>query len=240
MNRKMIAALLSAGLTTANVYAADPALTTEDQKFSYAVGIQIIQSMVRQGVTLDTTAFKLAADDVIAGKEPRLTPDEMNAAMEAQGKAAQARSEARAKTALEAGKAFLEENKSKPGVQTLPSGIQYTVTTEGSGKSPTLEDSVTVHYAGRLTDGREFDSSYRRNEPFTLTPSSVIKGWQEVLPLMKEGAKWTVYIPSELAYGPSGAGGSIGPNEVLVFDIELISVNASTPPATPAEPTPAK
>lgn len=218
--------LLAAALLPVTALAADPALETDTQQFSYAVGMQVVQNIVRQGVAVDAEAFRLAVEDVIAGREPRLTPEEMNAALEKQANAAQARAQERGVKALEAGRAFLEANKGKEGVTVLPSGIQYRVLAAGSGKSPTLEDTVSVHYAGRLIDGTEFDSSIKRGEPFTLKPGAVIKGWQEVLPLMQEGAKWTVWIPSELAYGPAGAGGAIGPNEVLVFDIELLEVKA--------------
>ena len=127
---------------------------------------------------------------------------------------------------LEAGQAFLEANKKKEGVVTLPSGLQYKIITEGTGKQPKSTDTVVAHYRGTLINGTEFDSSYKRNEPATFPVAGVIKGWQEVLPLMKEGAKWQVYIPAELAYGPRGAGDIIGPNEVLVFDIELLSVKS--------------
>lgn len=219
-------ALLGAALLPLSTLAAEPALTTDAQRFSYAVGTQVVQNIVRQGVEVDAEAFRLAVEDVVAGREPRLTPDEMNAAMEKQATAAQARAQERGTKALEAGRAYLEANKAKEGVTVLPSGIQYRVEKSGSGKSPTVDDTVSVHYAGRLIDGTEFDSSYKRSEPFTLKPSAVIKGWQEVLPLMKEGDKWTVWIPSELAYGPAGAGGAIGPNEVLIFEIELLEVKA--------------
>jgi len=108
----------------------------------------------------------------------------------------------------------------------LPSGLQYKVITEGKGKQPKSTDTVVAHYRGTLTNGTEFDSSYKRNEPATFPVAGVIKGWQEALPLMKEGAKWQVYIPAELGYGPRGAGAIIGPNEVLIFDIELVSVKS--------------
>ena len=127
---------------------------------------------------------------------------------------------------LEAGQAFLEANKKKEGVIALPSGLQYKVITEGKGKQPKSTDTVVAHYRGTLTNGTEFDSSYKRNEPATFPVAGVIKGWQEALPLMKEGAKWQVYIPAELGYGPRGAGAIIGPNEVLIFDIELVSVKS--------------
>jgi FKBP-type peptidyl-prolyl cis-trans isomerase FklB len=136
--------------------------------------------------------------------------------------------EVQGKKNLEAGQAFLEANKKKEGVVTLPSGLQYKVLTEGKGKQPKSSDSVIAHYRGTLINGTEFDSSYKRNEPATFPVQGVVKGWQEALPLMKEGAKWQIYIPADLAYGPRGAGQAIGPNETLIFDIELISVKDST------------
>lgn len=124
-----------------------------------------------------------------------------------------------------AGEKFLEENKSKDGVITLESGLQYKVLEEGSGKQPAATDSVTVHYRGSLIDGREFDSSYGRGQPATFPVNGVIAGWVEALQLMKEGGKWTLYIPSELGYGERGAPGAIPGNCALVFDVELITVN---------------
>lgn len=119
---------------------------------------------------------------------------------------------------------FLMENKSKEGVQTLPSGLQYKIINDGTGRTPTLADTVSTHYRGTLLDGTEFDSSYKRNAPAEFPVSRVIKGWTEALQLMKEGAKWILYVPPNLAYGERGAGGLIGPNETLVFEIELLQV----------------
>jgi len=123
----------------------------------------------------------------------------------------------------QAGK-FLMENKTKEGVQTLPSGLQYKVIKDGTGRTPTLVDTVSTHYRGTLLDGREFDSSYKRNAPAEFPVSRVIKGWTEALQLMKEGAKWILYVPPNLAYGERGAGDLIGPNETLIFEIELLEV----------------
>ncbi|MCK9418960.1 MAG: FKBP-type peptidyl-prolyl cis-trans isomerase [Nitrospirae bacterium] len=123
------------------------------------------------------------------------------------------------------GEAFLEKNKTREGVKTLPSGLQYKVITEGKGKSPRERDTVTVHYRGTLIDGKEFDSSYKRGQPETFHMDGMITGWAEALQLMKEGSKWQLVIPSDLAYGEAGSDtGSIGPNAVLIFEIELISV----------------
>ena len=122
------------------------------------------------------------------------------------------------------GEAFLAENKKKEGVKTLPSGLQYKVITEGAGAIPKGSEKVTTHYRGTLIDGTEFDSSYSRNEPTSFGVLEVIKGWQEALQLMKTGSKWQLYVPSNLAYGETGAGKKIGPNATLIFDIELISI----------------
>ena len=125
---------------------------------------------------------------------------------------------------LARGKAFLEENAKKEGVKTLPSGLQYRVIQEGSGATPGATDTVTVNYRGTLIDGTEFDSSYSRGKPATFRADRVIRGWTEALQMMKEGAKWELFIPPDLAYGERGAGGKIGPNSTLVFEVELVSV----------------
>ena len=124
-----------------------------------------------------------------------------------------------------AGEEFLAANKVKEGIVTTESGLQYRVINEGSGPKPTETDNVTVHYKGTLIDGEEFDSSYKRNQPATFPVNGVIKGWTEALQLMSKGSKWELFIPSEIAYGPNGAGGAIGPNEVLIFEVELIDIN---------------
>ena len=129
-----------------------------------------------------------------------------------------------AQVGREKGEAFLAENAKKEGVKTLPSGLQYKVVKEGAGKQPSKSDTVSVHYKGTLIDGREFDSSYKRGEPAEFPVSGVIKGWTEILQLMKEGAKYQVFIPWQLAYGERGAGDLIGPHETLVFDVELLKV----------------
>jgi len=129
-----------------------------------------------------------------------------------------------AQSAAEKGEAFLKENSTKEGVKTTASGLQYKITKEGEGKSPKATDTVLVHYKGTLLDGKEFDSSYKRNEPIEFPLSGVIPGWTEGLQLVKEGGKATLYIPGKLAYGPRGAGGLIGPNETLIFEVELLKV----------------
>jgi FKBP-type peptidyl-prolyl cis-trans isomerase len=129
-----------------------------------------------------------------------------------------------ADTPAQKGEAFLKENATKEGVKTLPSGLQYKELKAGTGKSPKATDTVVTHYRGRLLDGTEFDSSYKRNEPAEFPVNRVIPGWTEALQLMKEGAKWELYIPSKLAYGQRGAGADIGPNETLIFEVELLKI----------------
>lgn len=129
-----------------------------------------------------------------------------------------------AQSPLEKGEAFLRENAGKPGVQSTASGLQYEVLTPGAGRSPKATDTVLVHYRGTLLDGAEFDSSYRRNSPIEFPLNQVIAGWTEGVQLMQEGAKYRFFIPSNLAYGRRGAGGAIGPDETLIFEVELLKV----------------
>lgn len=225
MKNSVVFGLLALSLSL-NAWGKEPAsnLKTDKQKFSYTAGYQIGQNLKRQNLELDSKAFSQGAQDAITDAKPKLNPEQMQAAVQAQQKKDMEKQTAQAQKNLEAGQTFLEENKKKEGVKILPSGLQYKIITEGKGKQPTAEDTVVAHYRGTLVNGTEFDSSYKRNEPATFPVQGVIKGWQEALPLMKEGAKWQVFIPADLGYGPRGAGGAIGPNEVLIFDIELLSV----------------
>jgi len=197
---------------------------TDKQKFSYTVGYQMGQNLKRQNLDLDPKIAAQGMRDVLTDAKPKMTPDDMHAAVQGYQKKEQEKLESAAKKNLETSQAFLEANKKKEGVVTLPSGLQYKIVTEGNGKQPKSSDTVIAHYRGTLINGTEFDSSYKRNEPATFPVEGVIKGWQEVLPLMKEGSKWQVYIPPDLAYGARGAGNAIGPNEALIFDIELLSI----------------
>ena len=210
-------------LHTTAVSAAKP--STEQEKFSYAMGFQIGQGFKRDGLEIDTNTMSQAIKDVIGNKEPQLSIAEMRAAMEGAQKKLLAIRAAKGEKAKVDGAAYLAANKKKKDVITRDSGLQYKVISMGKGKQPTANSTITAHYRGTLIDGREFDSSYRRNEPATFNVSQVIQGWKEVLPLMHEGDKWQVVIPAELAYGEHGQGSTIGPNETLVFDIELIKVN---------------
>ncbi len=207
-------------------YAKEPAtaLKTDKQKFSYTVGFQLGQNLMRQKLELDPKIVAQGIQHALTGAVPKMSQEEMHASIMAYQKKEQEKVAALAKKNLDASHAYLEANKKKPGVVTLPDGLQYKVITKGTGKQPKMTDTVVAHYRGTLIDGTEFDSSYKRNHPATFPVNGVIKGWQEVLPLMKEGAKWQVYIPPELAYGEHGAGNAIGPNQTLIFDIELLSV----------------
>lgn len=200
-------------------------LDTDRKKLSYAIGVQVAQSLRRQEVDLDARAFSLAIEDSIAGREPRIPREEFQALLEKQRATMLKAQQEKSKKNLEVSKTFLAANRNKEGVKELPSGLQYRVVKGGAGDQPKSTDTVSVHYRGTLIDGREFDSSTRTGQPAVFQVNSVIKGWQEALPLMKTGAKWQLFIPPELGYGERGAGGAIGPNETLIFDIDLIAVN---------------
>lgn len=208
-----------------NVFAADAKPKSEKEIFSYAIGFQIGQGFKRDGIDVDTSAMSQAIQDVMNDKAPSVSLDEMRIAMENAQKKLIALRQAEAEKAKSAGTKFLADNGKKDGVVTRESGLQYKVISSGKGKQAKPEGSITAHYEGSLIDGTVFDSSYRRGEPATFNVNQVIKGWQEVIPLMREGDKWKVYIPSDMAYGERGQGPVIGPNETLIFDIELVKVN---------------
>jgi len=213
------------GIMLTQVQAADVVLDDDKKKFSYTLGYQIAQNLAKQGALLDADAAAKAVHDAFSGKAPVLSVEEMKAVVaRIQEQAIKKRDEI-GKKSLATGKKFLEENASKEGVKTLDSGLQYKVLIEGNGEIPKADSTVVAHYEGRLINGNVFDSSIKRGSPATFPVNGVIKGWQETLKLMPTGSKWQVYIPSDLAYGEKGAGGSIGPNETLIFDIELISIN---------------
>jgi len=183
-----------------------------------------------QGVDLNPDLLVKGVQDAMSGNKPHMSPQEMNKTLVDLKKKIVAEEQRQKKEAagknLQEGKAFLAENAKKKDVKTLPSGLQYKVIQEGTGASPKATDSVTVHYKGTLIDGTEFDSSYKRGKPATFRVDGVIAGWTEALQLMKPGAKWQLFIPSELAYGERGAGSRIGPDSTLIFEVELISVQA--------------
>jgi len=173
----------------------------------------------------------LGLKDVFAGQQPKLTMEEMQQVMMTFQKNMQEKQQAQVKAVADAnakeGKEFLAANKKKDGVKTLPSGLQYKVLQSGKGDSPKVTDTVVTHYRGSLINGQVFDSSYQRGEPATFPVNGVIKGWTEALQKMKVGDKWQLFIPADLAYGEHGAGQLIGPNAVLIFEIELLEIKKS-------------
>ena len=222
MKRYLLAA--SIGLASTATLAAGTSLETGPEKFSYAIGTNFAQSMIRQGAPLDADAIYMAIKDALAGTKPRLSAEAMTAALKSEAQKAGEHKKTMAADNLRKGREFMDKNKAKKGVTTLTNGIQYEVLRDGTGPQPTAASMVKVHYVGTLTDGNEFDSSRRRGEPATFGVDSVIPGWREVLPLMRVGSRWLVTIPPDLAYGPNGAGAAIGPNETLVFEIELLDI----------------
>jgi FKBP-type peptidyl-prolyl cis-trans isomerase FklB len=199
-------------------------LKNQKEKTSYIIGMDIGNNLKKQSIDVDPNILAKGVKDALAGGKPLLTEQEIRETMTAFQKEMMAKQEVVAKKNKEQGDAFLAENKKKEGVKTLPSGLQYKVIKAGTGKKPKLSETVMAHYRGTLIDGTEFDSSYKRGQPATFQVSGVIPGWTEALQLMEEGAKWRLFIPSNLAYGERGAGGVIGPNATLVFEIELISI----------------
>ena len=224
MKRTLMVMACTMGLVGA-VQAAELKLEDDAKKLSYTLGFQIAQNLARQGMSLDAEAASRAVHDVFSGAKPLLSVEEMQAVVQRVQKTAVEKRNAMASTNQKAGDAFLTENKGKDGVKTTASGLQYKVVRAGTGKSPVATDEVEVHYEGRLINGKVFDSSIQRGKSISFGVNKVIKGWTEALQLMKEGARWQVYIPSKLAYGEKGAGGAIGPNETLIFDVELIKIN---------------
>ena len=206
-------------------------LKNDKAKESYSVGYQFGQNLKKMEADLDAEVLAAAIRDGLSGKESRLSDEEMRAALtnlrEKTVAAMQASMKEQAQKNLTEGEKFLAENKTKEGVKTTDSGLQYKVLEEGEGPSPKAGDTVTVHYRGTLVDGTEFDSSYQRGEPATFPLKGVIPGWTEALQLMKKGSKWVLFIPSDLAYGERGAGNRIPPNSTLIFEVELISFQES-------------
>lgn len=217
-------------------------LTTEKDKISYAIGMNIGTQMRRQTLDLDPKLVEKGLDDVLAGRPTALTLDEAKAALTtAETEFRQKQQERMAALAAanqQEGNAFLAANKAKPGVVTLPDGLQYKVLRAGTGPKPKLTDTVVCNYKGTLVNGTEFDSSYKRGKPVTVPVAHLIKGWTEALQLMPVGSQWRLFIPASLAYGPRAAGPEIGPNSTVIFDVELLSI--APPKAEPASaPAPA-
>jgi FKBP-type peptidyl-prolyl cis-trans isomerase FklB len=214
--------------TTAKSGAQTPlALKTEKDKFSYALGMNLGTSLHKQSVPIDPVILERGLKDALAGKT-QMTEEEAKAAImavqtEMRKKMEESRQAAGGVNKKE-GDAFLVANKTKEGVVTLPSGLEYKILKEGTGPKPTATDSVVCNYRGTLIDGKEFDSSYKRGQPATFPVNGVIKGWTEALQLMPVGSKWQLFVPADLAYGDRGAGADIGPGATLIFEVELMSI----------------
>lgn len=204
------------------------ALTNEADKISYSIGVDIGQSFRKQNIQINSDLFMTGLKDGQSDKQSLLSKEEIyQTLVNLQNRLAQQQAETTAQQAkdnLAKGEAFLAKNKTATGIKTTASGLQYRVIKEGKGTTPKPGDIVTTHYRGHLIDGTEFDSSYKRNEPATFTVNAVIPGWTEALQLMTPGSKFELFIPSNLAYGSQGIGRIIGPNETLIFEIELLSV----------------
>jgi len=222
-------AILSLLLLAAPVLAAENIQFKNDkEKTSYIIGINMGNNIKQLPMQLDQDLLIKGFKDALSGAKPQLSDEEMRRVMTALQKEMAAKQAEIMKTVGEKnkkeGEVFLAENKKKEGVKTLPSGLQYKVVKEGTGKIPKATDKVSTHYQGTLIDGTEFDSSYQRGEPATFPVNGVIPGWTEALQLMKVGSKWQLFVPSKLAYGERGAGPKIGPNAVLIFTVELLAI----------------
>lgn len=229
MKKAILTVALASTLTSGGVLAGSHAPQTDEQKLSYGLGYILGQRLKPDFDTLDFDMLKQGIEDLFTGAEPLMTDGEiaeqMRAFQQAKMEAQREQAAAVAVENLEQGKAYREENGKKAGVTTTASGLQIEILEQGEGAQPTAEDSVKVHYRGTLITGQEFDSSYGRGEPVTFPLTGVIRGWTEGLQLMNQGGKARLVIPSELAYGPGGAGEMIGPNATLVFEVELLEIN---------------
>lgn len=225
MQKVVLAGILVAAAMT-SVQAQN--LESEEGKLGYSIGYEFGAELRSYDIALDLEAVFQAVRDAYNGREPALEIAEMRQVMMAlQEKLRQERMQAFQAMAEEnqsRADRFMTENSAKTGIVSLPSGVQYRIIEEGEGARPGMEDVVTVHYRGSKIDGREFDSSFRRGVPAVFQVNSVIEGWQEVLPLMREGAMWQVFLPPELAFGLRGDPPMIGPNEALQFDLRLVKI----------------
>ncbi|MGA2517996.1 MAG: FKBP-type peptidyl-prolyl cis-trans isomerase [Thermodesulfobacteriota bacterium] len=210
-----------------------PVLKNQKEKVSYSIGLNVGRKLgddlKKQSIDIDPNLITKGIQDALVGAKPLLTDQEIQETMIAFQKEMMAKWEEIGKKNKADGEAFLAGNKKKEGVKTLPDGLEYKVINAGTGKKPKADDTVTVNYRGTLINGTEFDSSYKRGQPATFPVSGgMIKGWSEALQLMQEGAKWELFIPSNLAYGERGMGGIIGPNATLIFEVELVSIKEKT------------
>ncbi len=234
MVKQWTAALGIVLLTVAAAAQDTSAFKTPKEKFSYALGMEIGGGFRKQALDLDTASLGKGLADAFSSGKTLLTEDEMRAILasaqeEYRKKQAAMRAE-KAEAAQKEGVAFLAANKSKEGIVSLPSGLQYKILKAGTGEKPDSDDTVVCNYRGTLIDGTEFDSSAKHNGPATFPVKGVIRGWKEALQLMPAGSKWQLFVPSYLAYGETGAGQVIPPNSTLIFEIELLSIQENEKP----------
>lgn len=232
IQRPFLAGLLGISLLAFSACDKKVKLETDMQKASYAIGQQLGQNFKGQNIEVDPDVLAASLKDVLEGKEAKMKPDEMQAAIQKLQENMRKKSTEEGEKNKKDGLAFLDKNKSEKDVKTTSSGLQYIVMKEGEGKSPALTDSVVAHYKGTLIDGKEFDSSYTRGQPAEFPVSGVIKGWTEALQMMKKGGKMKLFIPPDLAYGEIPRPG-IPANSVLVFEVELMDIKTAA--ATPAK-----
>nr|AEY75264.1 macrophage infectivity potentiator [Legionella pneumophila] len=235
MFRKMklvTAAVMGLAMSTAMAATDATSLATDKDKLSYSIGADLGKNFKNQGIDVNPEAMAKGMQDAMSGAQLALTEQQMKDVLNKFQKDLMAKRTAefnkKADENKVKGEAFLTENKNKPGVVVLPSGLQYKVINAGNGVKPGKSDTVTVEYTGRLIDGTVFDSTEKTGKPATFQVSQVIPGWTEALQLMPAGSTWEIYVPSGLAYGPRSVGGPIGPNETLIFKIHLISVKKSS------------
>jgi FKBP-type peptidyl-prolyl cis-trans isomerase FklB len=216
---------------------ATPPLTTQKDKFSYALGMNLGTSLRKQSVAVDPSILARGLKDALAGGKTALTEDQARATLTEVQNEMRKKQQEQMQQAGEAdkkeGEAFLAANKNKDGVVTLPSGLQYKILTPGTGPKPTASDSVVCNYRGTVINGTEFDSSYKRGEPATFPVTGVIKGWTEALQLMPVGSKWQLFVPSDLAYGERSPAPEIGPDSTLIFEVELLSIQTKNADKAP-------
>ncbi len=215
--------LVASGQDAPNNALPVPGYKTTVQQASYGIGRNIGHGIQDDELEIDVEALIQGIRDVLANAAPRMTEDQIAAALKVYGEQMQAKARAASEKRLRDGRAFLAANKTKQGVVTLPSGLQYTVLKTGKGPSPKITDTVRTHYHGTFMNGEVFDSSVERKMPATFQVGGVIRGWTEALQLMNIGSKWRLFVPSELAYGPQGRE-SIPPNTVLIFEVELLGI----------------
>jgi FKBP-type peptidyl-prolyl cis-trans isomerase FklB len=231
----------TAGQTPGQAPSLAPGFKTQKEKVSYAIGVEMGKGVKVQGIDVDPTIVMRGLKDGLSGAKPQMSEEELRqviTALQQEIRQKQMHAEEAAATENKTkGEAFLAENAKKDGVVALPDGLQYKILTAGKGKKPAESDTVLCNYKGTFLDGTEFDSSAKAGKPVPFEVKNVIPGFKEVLQLMPVGSKWQVFVPSNLAYGERGAGGVIGPNATLIFEVELVSIQ-DTPPAPSAKPTP--